>query len=84
MPEPREPVQVAIRVKRNKPDINPQELYTPKQVSTILKISISRLRDLRWLKKGPRYIKIGKSSKAHIRYLGQDLLDYLSSVRVTQ
>lgn len=79
--EPKKTVQVLIRVKRNKPDIKAQELYTPKQVSAILKLSISRLRDLRWQKKGPRYVKIGKGAKAPVRYVGQDLLDYLSLVK---
>lgn len=79
--EPIKTVQVLIRVKRNKPDIKAQELYTPKQVSAILKLSISRLRDLRWQKKGPRYVKIGKGVKAPVRYVGQDLLDYLSLVK---
>lgn len=79
--EPIKTVQVLIRVKRNKPDIKAQELYTPKQVSAILKLSISRLRDLRWQKKGPRYVKIGKGAKAPVRYVGQDLLDYLSLVK---
>ena len=79
--EPIKTVQVLIRVKRNKPDIKAQELYTPKQVSAILRLSISRLRDLRWQKKGPRYVKIGKGTKAPIRYVGQDLLDYLSLVK---
>ena len=79
--EPKKTVQVLIRVKRNRPNINAQELYTPTQVSAILRLSISRLRDLRWQKKGPRYVKIGKGAKAPVRYVGQDLLDYLSLVK---
>lgn len=79
--KPKTAVQVLVRVNRNKPDIKAQELYTPKQVSAILRLSISRLRDLRWQKKGPRYVKIGKGTKAPVRYVGQDLLDYLSLVK---
>lgn len=79
--KPKTAVQVLVCVKRNKPDIKAQELYTPKQVSAILRLSISRLRDLRWQKKGPRYVKIGKGTKAPVRYVGQDLLDYLSLVK---
>lgn len=80
--EPKKMVPVLVRIKRYKPNINAEELYTPKQVSIVLKISVSRLRDLRWQKKGPRYIKMGESSKAPVRYLGQDLLDYLSLVKI--
>lgn len=72
---------VQVLVVRKPKVINATELYTPKQVSAILKLSISRLRDLRWQKKGPRYIKIGKGSKAPVRYVGQDLLNYLSLVK---
>ncbi len=81
--KPKTAVQVLVRVKRNKPDIKAQELYTPKQVSAILRLSISRLRDLRWQKKGPQYIKLGNTPKASVRYLGQDLLNYLLSVKVS-
>lgn len=80
--EPKKMVQVLVRVKRDKPNINARELYTPKQVSAILKVSVARLRDLRWKKKPPHYIKLGNAPKAQVRYLGQDLLDYLSSVKV--
>lgn len=39
--KPKTAVQVLVCVKRNKPDIKAQELYTPKQVSAILRLSIS-------------------------------------------
>lgn len=61
--EPIKTVQVLIRVKRNKPDIKAQELYTPKQVSAILKLSISRLRDLRWQKRDLDMSRLAKGQR---------------------
>ena len=81
--EAKKVVSVLVRAKRDIPNINAQELYTPKQVSVMLKISVSRLRDLRWQKKGPQYIKLGNTPTASVRYLGQDLLNYLLSVKVS-
>ena len=75
---PLQKTTVQVLVVRQPKVINATELHTSKQVSLILKISVSRLRDLRWLKKGPQYIKIGKGSKAPVRYVGKDLLNYLS------
>lgn len=61
--KPKTAVQVLVCVKRNKPDIKAQELYTPKQVSAILRLSISRLRDLRCRKKGLDMSRLAKGQR---------------------
>ena len=54
------------------------EVITEKEVSKLLSISLQSLRNWRCQRKGPPYIKIGRS----VRYPIEDLRKYLESRKI--
>lgn len=56
----------------------PTALLTPAQTADILQMSPKTLANLRYLGKGPRYIKMGRT----VRYSPTDIKDYLVSSTV--
>jgi hypothetical protein len=58
--------------------ISPQKLLTEKEVANLCSVSVSTLRNDRWLGKGMPYVKIGKS----VRYDIDSIFAYLEQNKI--
>jgi hypothetical protein len=54
-----------------------------KDAARILGVSVYWMQRARWAGGGPQYIKLGTTPKAAVRYLAEDLEDYIKSHRTT-
>jgi hypothetical protein len=54
-----------------------------KEAAKIIGLSVHWLRRKRWEGGGPKFVKMGSGQRAAVRYLIEDLQDYISSHRVT-
>lgn len=73
----------ATGLKRGIPEmetITLDELLTGQDVSQILKVSIHTVNWWRCQGKGPRFVKLGTSLRAPVRYRHSDLQAYIASV----
>lgn len=56
---------------------NSNQLLTPKQVSEMLQISTGTLENWRINGHGPKYLKLGGQHRSPVRYLLQDVEDWM-------
>ncbi len=54
---------------------SPGELLDEKEVSAILRVAVTTLRNWRALRQGPRYVKVGQRI---VRYRRSDVADFLT------
>jgi hypothetical protein len=57
---------------------NQHDLLTETEAAEKLRVSKKTLQAWRWLRKGPNYVKVGRS----VRYLGNDLKSFRDAGRV--
>lgn len=55
-------------------------MYTPEQVAKILQVSTETLKNWRWKKIGPKWVKLN-SDKGMVRYVEEDLEAYQEGFR---
>lgn len=61
--------------------LDPDELLTPAEAARVTKLSVSTLKDRRWKKNGPRFIKLSPGRGGRIRYRRRDLDEWLADAQ---
>ncbi len=65
------------------PARDPEELLTTEEAAQEMKLSPGTLQNYRIAGNGPRYVKLGPSPRARVRYKRSDISDWLSDKQRT-